>query len=109
MQPGPGTVRAFLLPVAFGWISAKRLCGIPDVRKEVAFLVAIYFSKSFLNQRLAFVGCTGTMPAYTSPKTIKQETDMTPLPSPQSGKSTSFLALVAPCAPCSRQRLQARA
>jgi len=45
MQPGPGTVRAFLLPVAFGWISAKRLCGIPDVRKEVAFLVVTKFLK----------------------------------------------------------------
>ncbi|WP_167747550.1 hypothetical protein [Herbaspirillum sp. 3R-11] len=41
----PGNGPGFFIGVRFGWISAKRLCGIPDVRKEVASLVVTKFLK----------------------------------------------------------------
>jgi len=43
----PGDGPGFFIGRRFGWISAMQVCGIPDVRKDAAFLVARFFKKSF--------------------------------------------------------------
>jgi hypothetical protein len=45
-KPGPATARAFFC-LRRGWISAMSASWIPDVRKEIAFLVATDFENPF--------------------------------------------------------------